>query len=321
MELSAKSGIVVIGELNVDLLALGLSAAPRMGDEILAKDFQMVLGSASAIFATGIRKLGHKVSFVSQVGADQIGDFCVRELRAAGVSTKHVSRRSDLKTGVTVSLSGARDRALVTYLGAIADFSVERVPLAILKNNDHLHMTSFFLQTGMRPSFARLFRAARDGGLTTSFDPNSDPSGKWSSDIRAVIDQTDVLFLNEREALRYTGATAVRSAAQKLGQQAKCAVIKLGKRGAVAVRDGKISSAPAFKIEAVDTTGAGDSFDAGFISAFLNGSTIEDCLRIANACGAMSALKAGGTDGQPDKKSLAHFLRTQVTSNRRLTSE
>ena len=308
MQLSARRRIVIIGELNVDLLAIGLNSAPRMGDEILAKDFGMVLGSASAIFATGIRKLGHQVTFVSQVGADQFGDFCVHELRAAGVSTKHVSRRDDLKTGVTVSLSGTRDRALVTYLGAIADFSVDRVPLSVFKNCDHLHMTSFFLQEAMRPSFAKLFRAARDRGLTTSFDPNSDPSGKWRADIRDVIEQSDVLFLNEREALRYTGATAVRSAAQKLGQQAKCAVIKLGKRGAVAVQDGKISSAPAFKIKAVDTTGAGDSFDAGFISAFLNGSTIEDCLRIANACGAMSALKAGGTEGQPDEKSLASFL-------------
>jgi sugar/nucleoside kinase (ribokinase family) len=308
MPLSAQRRIVVIGELNVDLLALGLSAAPQMGDEILAQDFGMVLGSASAIFATGIRKLGHQVTFVSQVGADLIGDFCVHELRTAGVSTTHVSRRPELKTGVTVSLSGARDRALVTYLGAIADFSFERVPLPVLKNNHHLHMTSFFLQTALRPAFAQIFRKARDRGLTTSFDPNSDPTGMWGSDIRDVIEQTDVLFLNEREALRFTGVTTVRSAAQKLGQQTKCAVIKLGKRGALAVRDGKISAVPAFKIKAVDTTGAGDSFDAGFISAFLNGSPIEHCLRIANACGAMSALKAGGTEGQPDEKSLARFL-------------
>jgi len=279
-----------------------------MGDEILAKDFGMVLGSASAIFATGIRKLGHQVTFVSQVGADQFGDFCVHELRAAGVSTKHVSRRDDLKTGVTVSLSGTRDRALVTYLGAIADFSVDRVPLSVFKNCDHLHMTSFFLQEAMRPSFAKLFRAARDRGLTTSFDPNSDPSGKWRADIRDVIEQSDVLFLNEREALQFTGATTVRSAAQTLGQQTKCAVIKLGKRGALAVKDRKLFAGPAFEIKAVDTTGAGDSFDAGFISAFLNGSAIEHCLRVANACGAMSALKVGGTEGQPDKKILARFL-------------
>ena len=310
MPLSARLGIVVIGELNVDLLALGLSNSPTMGDEVLAKDFEMVLGSASAIFASGIRKLGHKVTFVSQVGSDQFGDFCVRALRAAGISTKHVSRRSDLKTGVTISLSGAADRALVTYPGAIATFSVEQLPPEVLKNSHHLHMTSFFLQEALKPSFAEIFRRARSLGLTTSFDPNSDPSGRWNSDIWDVIRQTDVLFINEREALRLTRARSSESAARKLGQQTNCAVIKLGSRGAIAVRNGELASIHGFKIKAVDTTGAGDSFDAGFISAHLKGSSLKECLRIANACGALSALKSGGTAGQPDEKSLAKFLRS-----------
>jgi len=144
--------------------------------EILAKDFEVVLGSASAIFATGIRKLGHEVTFVSQVGRDQFGDFCVDALRAAGISTKQVSRRRNLKTGVTISLSGARDRALVTYPGAIATFSAEQVPANSFQNGQHLHMTSYFLQTALKPSFAEIFRQARKRGLTTSFDPNSDPS-------------------------------------------------------------------------------------------------------------------------------------------------
>lgn len=310
MRVSASPRIVVIGELNVDLLAVGLSNPPKMGNETLVKDFEMVLGSASAIFATAIRKLGHQVTFVSQVGNDQFGNFCVAALRAAGISAKHILRRSDLKTGVTISLSGARDRALVTYPGAIADFSVEQLPPAILKNSHHLHMTSFFLQAALRPSFAEIFRQARNQGLSTSFDPNSDPTGRWTSDIWDVISQTDVLFLNEREALRLTRARTIKSAAQKLGRLTNCAVIKLGSRGAVAVKDGELVTMPGFKIRAVDTTGAGDSFDAGFIFAHLKGSSLNDCLRIANACGAMSALKSGGSAGQPDEKSLTQFLRS-----------
>lgn len=281
-----------------------------MGDEILAKDFEIVLGSASAIFASGMRKLGHQVTFVSQVGRDQFGDFCVRALRAEGISTRHVSRRSDLKTGVTISLSGARDRALITYPGAIANLSVEQLPLESLKNSRHLHMTSFFLQEALKPSFAEIFRQARALGLTTSFDPNSDPSGTWNKDIWNVIQQTDVLFLNEREALRLTRARTITSAVRKLGQQTNCCVIKLGSRGAVAVKNGELASMPGFRIKVVDTTGAGDSFDAGFISAHLQGSSLKECLRIANACGALSALKSGGTAGQPDETSLAKFLRS-----------
>ncbi|HZJ44940.1 MAG TPA: carbohydrate kinase family protein [Pyrinomonadaceae bacterium] len=311
MRLSAKPGIVVIGELNVDLLASGLTDPPSMGDEILAKDFEVVLGSASAIFATGIRKLGYEVTFVSQVGRDQFGDFCVDALRAAGISTKQVSRRRNLKTGVTISLSGARDRALVTYPGAIATFSAEQVPSDSFQNGQHLHMTSYFLQTALKPSFAEIFRQARKRGLTTSFDPNSDPSGAWGKEIWDVLRETDVLFLNEREALKLTRTRTIKSAAIKLGQQTNCVVIKLGSKGAVAIKGGELVTAPGFKIKVVDTTGAGDSFDAGFMSGYLAGSSLTECLKIANACGAMSALKSGGSAGQPDQNSLNKFLRSQ----------
>ncbi|HEY9502345.1 MAG TPA: PfkB family carbohydrate kinase, partial [Pyrinomonadaceae bacterium] len=94
-------------------------------------------------------------------------------------------------------------------------------------------------------------------------------------------------------------------------QQTNCVVIKLGSKGAVAIKGGELVTAPGFKIKVVDTTGAGDSFDAGFISGYLAGSSLNECLKIANACGAMSALKSGGSAGQPDQNSLNKFLRSQ----------
>src|SRR5215813_3114700 len=90
--------ILVIGELNVDIVATGLQSAPEMGSEILAGDCELTLGSASAIFAAGVTKLGHSVTFVSQVGRDYFGDYCIRELQQLGVSTRHVARRADEKT-------------------------------------------------------------------------------------------------------------------------------------------------------------------------------------------------------------------------------
>src|SRR5258705_10140843 len=122
---SAGKGVVVIGELNIDAVAAGLSEAPKLGAEILASDFQLTLGSASAIFACGIAKLGHEVTFIAKVGSDDFGSFCLAALRDAGVSTRHVSRDKHMKTGVTISLSTRSDRALVTYLGAIADLDID----------------------------------------------------------------------------------------------------------------------------------------------------------------------------------------------------
>lgn len=305
---SAVKGIVVIGELNIDVIATGLSEAPKIGSEILASDFQLTLGSASAIFASGVAKLGHPVIFISRVGADDFGKFCLATLRKAGISTRYISRDKGMKTGVTVSLSTSRDRALVTYLGSIAALGHEHIRMSSLKGQSHLHMTSYFLQRRLRPHFPQLFREAQQMGLTTSFDPNSDPSHTWSDRIRGVLAHTDVLFLNETEALQFTRARNARGALKTLSLEVPCAVIKLGARGAVAVKDREITSARGFKVKPTDTTGAGDSFAAGFISSYLRGGSIAECLHAGNACGALSTLVTGGTAGQPSRQALKKFL-------------
>jgi sugar/nucleoside kinase (ribokinase family) len=306
-----NGGVVVIGELNVDMVATGLKGPPRMGAEIVAADFELTLGSASAIFACGVAKLGHKVTFISQVGRDDFGEFCLKALRAARVPTDNVLIDRSVKTGVTVSLSTRTDRALVTYPGAIASFNYGQLKMVQLRGQRHLHMTSYFLQDGLRPSFPQIFREARRMGLTTSFDPNSDPEQAWGRRVYEVLAQTDVLFLNETEARQLTRARGVRSALKILGQSVPCAVIKLGPKGAVAIKDGEVASSPGFKVETLDTTGAGDSFAAGFISTYLRGGSLAECLRAGNVCGALSTLKAGGTAGQPDARALKAFLKAQ----------
>lgn len=303
------SGVVVIGELNVDAVATGLAQEPKLGLEIIAEDFQLTLGSASAIFASGVAKLGHEVTFVSKVGRDDFGDFCLEALRANGVPVRHVLRDPAVKTGITLALSTRRDRALVTYLGAISSLRYEDVRPSLLKGRSHLHLTSYFLQEGLRPSFARLFREARAAGLSTSFDPNSDPTSSWGEELWEVLAHTDIFFLNRDEALGLTRARDTRGALKALGERVPCAVIKQGAKGAVAIMDGSVANAPGFKVDALDTTGAGDTFAAGFVTARLEGLSLEECLRRGNACGALSTLKAGGTANQPGREALERFLR------------
>lgn len=300
--------IAVIGELNVDLIATGLSTPPTLGQEILAMGLQLTLGSASAIFACGAAKLGHEITFLSCVGQDDFGRFCLDALRAAGVSTKQVIEDASLKTGVTISLSTPSDRALVTFLGAISEFGIEQVPLAALAGHSHLHLTSYFLQHRLRPSFSQIMSEAKRQGLTISFDPNSDPSSEWKESIWEVLNQTDVLFLNESEALQLTRLNEVNDALRFLGGKLPCVVIKLGPRGAVAVRHDEVVFAHGFKLEVFDTTGAGDSFAAGFMHGFLKGQNLDICLKFGNACGALSTLKAGGTTNQPTLEQLNDFL-------------
>lgn len=305
---TAGKGVIVIGELNIDAIASGLSEAPEMGGEILASDFRLTLGSASAIFACGVAKLGSEVTFISKVGSDHLGGFCLAALRDAGVPTRDVLHDEHLGTGVTISLSTRKDRALVTYLGAIAALGPEHVKRSHLHGHRHLHMTSYFLQTRLQTSFPRIFREARELGLSTSFDPNSDPTHRWNESIREVFAYTDLLFLNDTEALQLTRTRTPRAALKMLSKEVPCAVIKLGARGALAVRHGEITSASGFRVKPIDTTGAGDSFAAGFVSYYLRGRPMTECLDAANACGAMSTLQAGGTAGQPTRRAMKTFL-------------
>ena len=300
--------ILVIGELNVDIVVTGLRSAPAMGGEILAEGCELTLGSASAIFVAGLTRLGHDVTFVSQVGRDYFGDFCLRSLQQLGVATRNVVRKADEKTGVTIALSGKRDRALVTHPGAVATLTADCVDGRLLKRHNHLHLTSYYLQKALQPSFADIFRSARELGLTTSFDPNSDPSNKWDASIERVLKLTDVLLLNDREALSLTRSRTVKAALKVLGTKVKCVAIKRGSRGAVAVAAGLTATHSGFSITAADTTGAGDSFDAGFLSAYLRHASLAECLKIGNACGALSATRIGGTAGQPTEAELKEFL-------------
>jgi len=300
--------VAVIGELNPDLVASGLTSAPVLGHEILAEDFQTVLGSASAIFACGMARLRHPVSFFSKVGDDELGRFCLKSLRSQGVSTRHVRTLAKTRTGVTISLSTRSDRALVTMLGAISELRYSDLELNALRGHSHLHLTSFFLQTALRPAFPRILRRARKLGLTTSFDPNSDPSSSWGSDLWRVIDETTILFLNRAEALQLTRRSTARGALSQLAQRVPCVVIKLGPRGAIAAAGEQTVTVAGFAVSPVDTTGAGDSFAAGFVHAYLSGRTLRQCVVEGNACGALSTLEVGGTGGQPDLPQLTRFL-------------
>ncbi|MGI8838231.1 MAG: carbohydrate kinase family protein [Pyrinomonadaceae bacterium] len=300
--------IAIVGELNVDLIASGLGSEPILGQEILAEGFEITLGSASAIFACGIANLGRGVTFISRVGADDFGGFCVTALARKGISTNHIEISEGLKTGVTIVLSTRQDRALVTYLGAIAELGFADVPLEALENHRHLHLTSYFLQSNLKPDFARLMTEAKKRGLTVSFDPNSDPTQSWDEQIFDVIKQTDILFLNETEAKQLTSQIDLGAAIRRLGNYCPCVVIKLGAKGAMALREGEIITTEGFEVEAIDTTGAGDSFAAGFVHAFLDGKDLRECLTLGNACGALSTTQAGGTNAQPNLRQLQDFL-------------
>jgi sugar/nucleoside kinase (ribokinase family) len=292
------STIVVAGEMNVDLILTGVDALPAFGTEMLATGASQVPGSSSMICALGLAKLGDTVRFVGRVGDDDRGRFCVAALRDAGIETDAVITDGAQATGLTVALSCATDRALVTFPGAIADLGGADIPDTLLRGAAHLHISSYFLQRNLQAGIIDLLVRARAAGLTVSLDPGFDPEGTWDAGLLAALRLVDVFLPNAVEACALAHTDDVEAALRTLAAIGPTVIVKHGREGCLALDGERVVRVPAFTVAAVDTTGAGDNFNAGFLHAWLRSHPLAHCLRWAAACGALSTRALGGTPAQ-----------------------
>jgi len=260
-----------------------------------------VIGSSSVIFACGAARLGLRVAMAGVVGDDALGRFMLGAMAERGIETGAVRIDPAVPTGASVILSGPTDRAILTARGTMPLLRAGDVPPALVARARHLHVGSFFLLDAARPDLPALFAAARAGGATTSLDCNWDPREGWDGGIRALLAETNVFLPNAAEATRLTGIADVEAAARALvALGPRVVAVKLGADGALAVTaDGAAARCPVLAIDPVDTTGAGDSFDAGFLAGWLAGRSLAACLALGVACGSLSTRGVGGTAAQP----------------------
>jgi sugar/nucleoside kinase (ribokinase family) len=300
--------ILVAGELNPDLILSG-DVEPAFNQvEKLADSAVLTIGSSSAIFACGAARLGLKVAFIGLCGDDVFGRFMLAEMQNRGVDVSRVIVRPDGQTGLSVILNRGADRAILTYAGLIAALRASDIPDALLNTARHLHVASYFLQTGLQPDLPALFRRARGFGLSTSLDTNYDPSELWNG-FDEVMSVTDLFLPNEKEALSLSKQSDISAALDSLGRKVETLGIKLGSEGALGVRNGEYARVSSISVDVVDTVGAGDSFEAGFLYGYLNGWSLEKSLQLGCVCGGLSTRRAGGTDGQPTLDEALAFLK------------
>ncbi len=292
--------ILAIGELNPDLILSGFTASgPVLGTEQVYTDETLTLGSSTAIACVLMQRLGLTTALASVVGDDDYGAFCRNALAREGVETAMVRSDPARATGVTVSVTYPGDRLLLTRLGSMAAMSGAHVDTAAFARARHLHTGSLFLLDALRPDLPALLGAARAAGCTVSVDPGWDPTGRWDSQaLAAILPLTDLFLPNRDEALAMTGQTRPENALTALADLgARRVAMKAGADGGLCLGTGGLVRHPGFAAEVVDTTGAGDAFNAGFVYGLLAGWEDADCLRLANACGAGAVQAAGGTGG------------------------
>jgi sugar/nucleoside kinase (ribokinase family) len=292
--------LLVVGDANPDVI---LSGAPRelpyAQHEQLVDDGAMVLGGSAAITACGAARLGLRTAFVGRVGDDALGRFSLDALTACGVDVSGCVIDPAVSTALTVILTAGADRAILTSPGCLSRLRTADVDPDLVRAARHVHVSSYFLVPRLAIDLPVWFRGIRAGGSTTSLDTNDDPAGRWAG-VSATLAETDVALPNEAEALALAGRTDgdVLAAAERLAEMTGLPVIKCGAAGALAWVGEPITVAgPA--MEPVDTIGAGDSFNAGFLAGRLTGLDLPASLRLAVACGALSTQAVGGTAAQP----------------------
>ena len=294
--------VLVLGEINPDVIVRAADPTPTFGQvERFVDSIDLVVGSSSAIFACGAARLGLRTAFVGVVGDDPLGQFMLDAMRARGVDVTACRVDDAVPTGASVILTTGADRAILTAPGTVPLLRDEDVPDTLVGRSRHLHVGSVFLLDTLRPRLAARLAAAHRAGLTTSVDCNWDPRETWDGGLIEVLGETDVFLPNAAEATRLAGIDDVGGAARALvAAGPRVVAVKCGTEGAIAVeRDGTLTRVPALAVDAVDTTGAGDSFDAAFIAGFVAGRSVGDCLALGVAAGSLSTLGVGGTGAQP----------------------
>jgi sugar/nucleoside kinase (ribokinase family) len=300
--------LLVLGDANPDLVLTG-DVEPSFGQaERLVDAARLTIGGSGAIVATGASRLGLRVGFCGVVGDDPFGRFLRDELERRGVDVGGLIVDAARPTGVTVVLARPKDRAILTHAGTIADLRADLIDPARLELARHVHVSSFFLQRSLAPELPALFGRVRAGDATTSVDPNWDPSERWDGGLRDLLGHTDVFLPNATEASRIAGIDELDDAVLALAERAGVVVTKDGADGALAAHGERLVRAAALAIDALDTTGAGDAFDAGYLASMLAGDPLERSLAIANACGALSTRAVGGVDAQPTMDEVLTLL-------------
>ncbi|UCF63449.1 MAG: sugar kinase [bacterium] len=304
-----KFDVIVVGELNIDLVLWDVPF-PEYEKEKLAKDMRFTMGSSSAITSHNLSAIGSKVTFIGKAGKDAFGDYMIQNLEKVGVDTSGIIIDTSLKTGATIVLANPPRKALLTYMGAMTHLFIDDIDWELVRQTRHLHMGCYYLQTGMIPDVPGLFKTAKKYGLTTSLDTNWDPSETWHEDIYQVLKYTDIFLPNDDEAVRIAHESSLAKAISKLRKMVKILVIKKGEVGVSVYSDSEELDLPGYRTEVVETTGAGDSFNAGFIHRFLKGDSLMECARYGNACGALAVSAIGGTGAFQDRKRLKNKIDT-----------
>lgn len=291
-----QNNIIVVGDMNADILMNDIVGFPAIGKEVIADKMAIALGGSSAITACNCASIGIPTWFCTSIGEDEYGRFLQKILAEKGVHTDYLLTNSDYSTGATLVLNYGQERAMVSYCGAMAQLGIDDLPWDDFNNFSHLHISNLYMQKNIYQDIEAILKKAKSLGLTTSLDMQWDPSEEWAFDYKTCLPMIDLFMPNEKELLELTNEQDRSMAIQKIKPFINTLILKLGEEGCIALTADDEVYVPAFTTpHFVDSIGAGDSFNAGFLKHFIQERTLQQCIEYGNLMGAVNTMAAGGT--------------------------
>ena len=299
------------GEAFEDLVFVGLERLPGPGEEVKTDLFHATIGGGAVITAIGAARLGVATSIVSALSVAAVARLKRERVRITNLRRAHEAH------AISAALSTATDRTFVTFTGVNAVLEPRLLRALATTTATHVHLA---LCPKNLAAWATLVARLRRRGTTVSWDFGWNEPLAAAEGLPALMDALDLVFLNELEAPLYARATTLDDAYPRLRTPRSNVVVKLGDQGCRWLRAQGDVVMPAPAVDAFDTTGAGDAFNAGFLAAWLRGATPAACLATGNSVGAASTRKAGGLDGLPANRELPALLRPTRRPARRRAS-
>ena len=299
MEVTTYSGVLCTGNIVFDMLVHPVDQL-QWGATTWVETIGQSMGGNGANTSYALARLGLPVRLLSVLGDDQFGDEMLSGLRSVGVDTRGIRRvRGATPTTIALIKSGG-ERLFLHKPGISLEAFPEPVEFTrwLTEGVSWYHLANPFALPAFRPHAAETLRRARAAGLSTSLDAAWDSLGRWIEDLGPCLSHVDLLFVNEDEARMLTGLPDVSEAAKALRRAgARTVVVKLGAEGCAVFSDGVEFRAPAFEVEVLDTTGAGDCFAGAYLAAIQRGCSAAEAARMANAVGALSVRRVGAVAG------------------------
>ncbi len=306
------SWITCVGILVADLMGRPIERFPEKGKLLLVSEMELHVGGCAHNTAVDLKKLGEDVLVVGKVGEDDLGEVVINSLKRHGIDTRGISFDPVYHTSATmVLLDSQGERTFLHYPGANQGLRALDVRDEFIRGAKVVHVAGSFLMPGFDgEETAKVFARAKELKVVTSLDTAWDDTGKWFATISPVLPFVDIFISNRDEASCISGKKTLPDIASFfLDFGAKVVALKMGEEGSfIMTREEKIL-APPFPVKAIDGTGAGDAFAAGFLYGYLRGWDLYEVGKFANACGAMCVEKIGATEGVGSFEEVMEFMK------------